>query len=448
VKSSDPDGPPLNMYAISPKRNAEMRAIQQVMDMYRQQNRSLQNIKTERFNGQIQDRGFQNYPTLVELFYLTYLDLCKEGGSQREKMEQLTEEYNLVIQSIFEGYKLSSEWNVSSGAPDLWLMKKGRLVPIEALSLGEQEIISLIINLYSSKDAHDVYLIDEPEIHLNWHLEEKLFEHMDQFCRVYGKQIIVVTHSRAVFKAKFLNKTQFLYWNGEGKVMWGRELTYEQRTKIAGEAINILRMGDFPHPVIYVEDSAHRQVIERLAKALDAEITVQECGNSANVKSLFKLSKSENWKNAYFLVDGDNEGNPFPNESRFFHLDNYCMDNYLLDPAVAAAVFGIPEEAVLDKIFTAIKANREKILKKNKFLDFLFDSLSASDITRSRLQKLDASELMQSYLDSSGLSYELYVNEYVKICAEMEWLEEIFPVEVVRFLRSTKRTTDPQADHT
>ena len=47
---------------------------------------------------------------------------------------------------------------------------------IEALSLGETSILALALNVYTTRNSNDVYLIDEPEIHLNWHLEQQLFE--------------------------------------------------------------------------------------------------------------------------------------------------------------------------------------------------------------------------------------------------------------------------------
>ncbi len=71
----------------------------------------------------------------------------------------------------------------NSGAPRI-NMSKNRNVefPIEALSMGEQEVLSLILSVNTSRENVDVYLIDEPEVHLNWHLEERLFAFLDDFC--------------------------------------------------------------------------------------------------------------------------------------------------------------------------------------------------------------------------------------------------------------------------
>jgi len=45
----------------------------------------------------------------------------------------------------------------------------------------------LIFALFYGKDLVQVYLIDEPEIHLNWQLEEKLFEFLNWFSNEYKK---------------------------------------------------------------------------------------------------------------------------------------------------------------------------------------------------------------------------------------------------------------------
>ena len=95
------------------------------------------------------------------------------------------------------------------GSPNIRLKKNDNELSIESLSLGEQEIMSLVINLYASRDANNVFLIDEPEIHLNWHLKEKLFQFLDWFCDEYEKQIIIATHSRVAFTSRFIDRTQF-----------------------------------------------------------------------------------------------------------------------------------------------------------------------------------------------------------------------------------------------
>jgi len=299
----DPQSP-CRIQAISPKRNAQRRAFQVVFEQFRRENKNLEGVINER---NINDAAFEDYPALGDLYYVVYEDFCKDGGNQKEKMEQTTNEFNKVIKKIFERYELSTDWNESTGSPTIELLKHGIIhVPLEGLSLGEQEILSLAINIHSSIDRYDVFLIDEPEVHLNWHLEERLFEFFDDYCNEYKKQIIAATHSRVVFKERYRSRTQFLTWNEKGKVICGKNVSDDQRHRIAGEAIEILKLGDFSKPTFFVEDNTHYTVLECLAKELGINVMITKCGNSSNVRSLYQFSKIDSgWDNSYFIEDGE-----------------------------------------------------------------------------------------------------------------------------------------------
>lgn len=166
--------------SISPKRNSERRAAEGILQFFRQNNRTWDTEVNERIGAQIKDTGFENYPSLGELFYLVFDHRCKDGGDRKAHMQALVDEFNAVITSVFQHYALVADWDLALGAPRIQIQKQGRITfPIEALSLGEQEILSLIASMNAAKDRVDCYLIDEPEVHLNWHLEERLFECID-----------------------------------------------------------------------------------------------------------------------------------------------------------------------------------------------------------------------------------------------------------------------------
>lgn len=152
---------PLRMQAISPKRNSERRNIEAILQHLRSQNQTIDTFIAQRANAQINDRSFEPYPSLGDLFYAVYEKLCRDGGNQREKMDTVTTEFNDVIRSIFHEYELLSQWDESSGTPRISLRKKGiSEVPLEDLSLGEQEILSLVTNLYTSRGSVNENRID------------------------------------------------------------------------------------------------------------------------------------------------------------------------------------------------------------------------------------------------------------------------------------------------
>ena len=206
MRLADPTQP-LRTQTISPKRNSERRAAEAILQFYRQNNRTWDTVLNERLGAQIKDAGFDNYPSLGDLYYLVFEHRCKDGGDRKAHMEALTNDLNDVISRVFPQYRLLAEWDAQLGAPRT-RMTKGPLIsfPIEALSLGEQEVLSLVASMDASKDSVDTFLIDEPEVHLNWHLEERLFEYLDDLCTQHDKQAIVVTHSRILFKPRFLER--------------------------------------------------------------------------------------------------------------------------------------------------------------------------------------------------------------------------------------------------
>ncbi|ANP46058.1 AAA family ATPase [Candidatus Viadribacter manganicus] len=438
----------LRIQAFSPKRNSERRAANQIVQTFRQQNRTFDTLMGERLAANINDASFDNYPSLGELYYLVFDQRCRDGTDRRAHMGAVTSEFNKVIQTIFAEYELVADWDDKAGSPLIRMRKHGTIeFPIEALSLGEQEILSLVTCIHSGRDNFDVFLIDEPEVHLNWHLEEKLFGFLDDICATDGKQVIVVTHSRAMFTRRYLPKAQFLFWEGS-KVKWGKELSTDQRRRIAGEAIEIIRLGEFAKTTFFVEDASHERFVNALAAHFGGKVATSLCGNSSNVKSLYKLSLAEDgWSNAYFLIDGDNEGNPFPGADRFIHLPVYCADNILIDPEPLAAEYGKDVHEVRQIILDAILEKRGEILKKNKFLDFLLDEWKPAQISYERVSRLDGSAIIKRIAIALGDNEVGLTAKMIGRLASSGQLESRLPKNLVDALKlpSSKSETTTAA---
>ena len=433
---TSPAGTQIKIQAISPKRNSERRAIDGIIQQLHSQNRTFNAYVTERLQAQLVDAQFQNYPSIGELFVLVFDHRMAEGTTTGiEQVSVIAAEFNEVISAVFPEYKLQAEWK---GQPHLTLLKgKTPPVPIEALSLGEQEVLSLITNLYASRDEVDVFLIDEPEVHLNWHLEERLFRFLLEFGNDFDKQVIVATHSRVVFSEDFLPRTTFLYWTEQGQIDWGSEIPDHHRRRLTGEAVQIIRLGTIVEGTYFVEDQSHERVVNALAAALGAEVIVVKCGNAPNVRTLFIRSKADGgWSGTLFLEDGDNEGTLFPGEDSFLHLDKYCLENYLLDMPTAAAVTGNAENELLTLIHSEILNRRDKILGKNKFLDFLIDGLTPKELTAERLERLDASIIIEGFLNSLSITFEDYLIRYIEVANDANRLDEVFPKQLVDHIRT------------
>lgn len=433
------DGQP-RILAISPKRNSERRALETVFNFMRQNNRSYDTFIGEAGGQQLNDRTYSNYPSIGELFIYLFEKKCRDGQSATDHMASVEVEFNQVIAAVFPEYKLIAEWDATQGRPQIQVSKRGTItVPLQELSLGEQEVLSLITYIYSSKDAYDTFLIDEPEVHLNWSLEEKLFYFFDCFCNKYDRQIVVVTHSRAAFLPAFLPKVNFFVWNDQNRVIPVKNINNEQRRRIAGEAIAMLSLGADRARTVFVEDSAHEKVISSLAAILDADIVITQCGNKSNVRALYKRSLADGgWESALFIEDGDNEGPPDFAGEKFIHLQKYCIENYLLDVDIISEEFDVSLDYSSKIICESIIQNKEKVLGKNKFLDFLIDQLKVDDLNAERISKFDASCILPSVASKLGMALDDYINRYISQAKKAGRLSHVMPVEIVDWIISSE----------
>jgi len=426
-KSSD-----LAIFAINPKRNTERYAIEKIIQQIRTQNKTKQSFLTEISGFQIEDANFKNYPSFVELFIQEYESLTQDGVTGfAEAINKTVKNFNDVLSQVFPGYKIEAKWIEKkedvAGKLDLKISKySARPINTEELSTGEREVFALLFCIFASRDKEDIYLIDEPEIHLNWDLEKGLFKFLDWFCKTFEKQIIVATHSRIIFGRDFYPKSQFLVWKNE-KIVCSPEITEKQKISIAGEVSETINVVKFDVKTFFVEDNDHKNVVEELAKILKKEVKVAICGNKQNVKSLFDRFVNTDNKDMYFLVDGDGEGCNII-DNRYISLKKQCIENYFLDTNLLSKLFYVSEEDVKLKIIEIIKElNSDKntiLLKKIAEIanPFPFDIL---DATNGKI-------LIDSLTKKYNKSKSEIIKTYISLLDQEQRLDSVFSEIVIK----------------
>jgi len=365
------------------------------------------------------------------------------GGDQVEYMTESILKYNGIISRVFGEYEVSGEWDESSGVPRMNIKKYQVNLPIDGFSLGEKEVLALAAFVENSVPDYDLILIDEPEVHLHWHLENKMLDFLWDVAHVGETQIIAVTHSRAVFNEKYLPLTTFLKWS-DGEVKADENPDEDIIGQLSGEAIEIIKMaGDFVKPTFFVEDNAHEQFVRAISRKMDIDISISKCGNSSNVKSIFRLSKEELWSNAYFVVDGDNQGNPYPGEDKFIHLNKYCIDNYLLNIGIAANISGKSESDVEEAMMESIKSKGHKLFgQKAAGLVFLLEDLDPQRLNEDFMDSVDASSYISEYINKLDLEYNLFVGKYIDEVFDGERQDELLPGEILQALAGSQAVAD------
>lgn len=238
------------------------------------------------------------------------------------------------MKKVMPDIEVEAEWSSTTKEAGMSLIKNGTRLTPSHLSVGENEIISLALSIYLFRDSHDVYLIDEPEVHLNWSLEQRLFDFLKWFADEHNKQLIVVTHSPIVFEKKFKSSTQFFSWNN-GKIVTSNNPSEEITLKLASRVASSFEVIETVFDeTFFVEDKAHVLVVEKLAEIKNINVKVMPLGGRANVITMYKAVGSS-LSDSVFMVDGDNDDETNSGfEDGLFALKKYCIENYLLDLTV------------------------------------------------------------------------------------------------------------------
>lgn len=421
------NGTPDKLVIFNPKRNAEKQNLEHFANKLRSQNLDSKKINDTLNQQNINDASFLSYPSFGELFIISYEAVMDAGdGSVPKKtaIETIKNEFNLVLEKVFPAYKILAEWK--DGKLQFQIQKNGNnAFPVEGLSCGESEALSLIFNIYANRETQDIYLIDEPEIHLNWSLEEGLFNFLDWFCTEYNKQIIVATHSRMIFQDKFLEKTQFLVWK-DSKIVIDNKISKAISDKIAGDSIKIISSLELHKQTFFVEDEAHEKVITELAKATDKDFGAIKLGNCSAVESFCRAAQKEKINNAFFLVDGDNQNPPkdLKDVSDFIHLKKYCIQNYFLETSILSEISTsqIDETQIKQKIKESIAElnSDSKILVFKKMAEL-------TDIPDEVMDTFDASKIMDNLASKLGLTnFETLTEKFIERAKEKDSLNTIF----------------------
>lgn len=390
---------------FSPKRNAEKVLAENFQSQFGYDKSKQTQAIQQFFSQQLQDTNIQSIRAIVH--YLVESAELLVNSNQYKKVDAsntIKEEYQKVLSQIFD-YQLDFSWNVTNSRYEAKIIKNGNNVSLDTISAGENAIISLVFAIYFTRDFADVYLIDEPEVHLNWSLEEKLFTFLESFCKTYNKQIITVTHSRIIALEKYAKKTQFLTWENS-VVAVKTSFTPEMIKDITGDTVRIIQGVTAKQKLIYVEDEAHKCVLDYIKSKMNLDCDIQVHGSSETVKQLSNAFKALPVDNVYFLIDGDNKPLTDADKTKYknlIQLEKYCIENYLLNNEVLTLYNNTQNWS--DKLVTAIKSMDVKSKPHIKPVQLSLDKgVNVFEI----IDTIDGSELI------SMLSKDVYGNDKSK----------------------------------
>ena len=417
--------------SFDPKRNSAKSLIEQAQQIVRQDANSRQNTINQFLNKQIQDDSFQTIKSISEYLMLAFEEY-RDGKNLQptEAANKVKDEYNKILQKIFKNYEIVFSWEISTRKASFSIKKRGLELQPNLLSSGENALISLVFALFYGKDSIQVYLIDEPEIHLNWQLEESLFDFLDWFVNEYKKQLIVITHSRVCFIEKFLCKTKFLVWNDENKIDVIEHPTQEIISLLSGDFVKIIGGITSKNKLVYVEDNTHKHILNKLSVLLDLELEIQILQNSSEVEKFSKAFKKLNIQNVHFLVDNDNKQIKNISETlNLIHLDKYCIENYFLDEQILSEIDRRNKDQKTQKDVKALTKEAVNQVQQTNFTLVKKMISQNLELTQDILDRIDASQFIKTLAISLGFTQEReLIDSYLEKLKEKEVLVDHFSI--------------------
>ncbi|WP_049011384.1 AAA family ATPase [Citrobacter koseri] len=227
----------------------------------------------------LDDKMEENYRRLnIKLNKYMHDEDCRPS----EAKEKIIGDLNRSIKNCLK-LEVDNLGNIESSQGMIYFKKDDHPKPFSfnVLSSGEKEVIDILLDLYLRQDEYNdtVFLLDEPELHINTSIQKKLLIEIN---RLIGKdcQIWLTTHSIGFMRAlqdELKEECQIIYFEeshnlaAEVKKLTPTQKNSDMWRKIFGVALDDLVHLLSPKRIIYCEgrDSPGRGGMER---GLDAKV--------------------------------------------------------------------------------------------------------------------------------------------------------------------------------
>lgn len=212
----------------------------------------------------IDQRIEQSYRRL-NIKYIKYLndEDCKPSEAKAYIIGQL----NTAISNCLN-LTIANLGNIEAGQGTFIFKKNDTPTTFEynVLSSGEKEVIDILLDLYLRKDEYSdsIYIIDEPELHLNTAIQRKLLIEINKMIPD-NSQIWIATHSAGFLRAmqdELSEESQIVVFNADNQ--WASQaytLTPMKKCRAAWQSIFATALDDLsslvsPRRIVYCEGRA------------------------------------------------------------------------------------------------------------------------------------------------------------------------------------------------
>ena len=308
----------------------------------------------------------QSYRRL-KIYYEEYLN--EQDCKPSEAKFHILGELNKSISNCL-GLEITDLGNIGSGEGTFFFKKpdSDAVFSFNVLSSGEKEVIDLIVDLYLRRQYYSdtIYIIDEPELHLNTSIQRKLLLEINKIIPD-NCQLWIATHSIGFLRAlqTELNETSEIFYFDEGK-KWASEAytlkpqpknrsTWLEIFKIALDDLSSLLL---PEIIVYCEgrDKPTRMCEER---GLDAIV----------YNTIFSTEHPE----VLFVSSGGNTELDQRSDIAFAILSKAMPDIRILVLKDRDMASGKPTDEKDRQIYLKNNKDNHRVLKRWEIENYLFD---------------------------------------------------------------------------
>lgn len=351
------------------------------------------------------------------------------------------ERFSQAFEAMFEDLHFYKVDNISNTKTILFKRKNAE-IPIYRLSSGEKQIVyrGAFFLKDIKLDIGNLVFIDEPEISLHPEWQKKILGYYQKlFSDEKGKQLsqmFVATHSPFIIhnpnrhndKVVVLQKDE-----GGNSIQSDKPEYYDCNSCKAVEDSFSVSDFDSNEKILFIEDGAHKTILEELLKNEDFKIVpigtcdkVLACSEALNDKDNF-----------FFLVDGDRKIGLDTTKKKYakhtHRLHKYCIENYLFDRAVLnQVILSLSKSTTPENLI-------QKVVDTYNPSDTKFDRIKTlfecGQFSFEKLDDTDCSELIKRLGSNDFLNKKQYdlICLFIQKAKELGKFEELF-TEVLNFL--------------
>jgi len=237
----------------------------------------------------IDDKMIENYKRLYIKYnkYLNDVD-CKPSEAKAKIIGDL----NSSLKNCLE-LEITSIGDIESNRGTLYFKKSDYIKEFEfnVLSSGEKEVVDILLDLYLRQDEYNdtIFLIDEPELHINTSIQKKLLIEINKLISA-NCQIWMATHSIGFLRAlqenfkddcQIIQFQQGVNWASEKIILYPIKKSLSKWKEIFETALDDLTGLVSPKRVIYCEGK-DKPGVNGQEKGFDAKVLNNIFGEKYN----------------------------------------------------------------------------------------------------------------------------------------------------------------------